>query len=146
MTDETSVWLQSCAVGEVKNIDILNDLPSLLRREGFLGCEEKYVGGFRFLPECSSKEVLTSVLADGKKRLLQWFNWLSPWSKVSELHRPGRLAWLNIEGLPLHTWSSRNFNSIASKWGNIVDYLTAAIRQLYICCKPEYIVPKVAKI
>lgn len=84
--------LHSCAIGDVKNVDILNDLPCLLRSEGFLDCEAKSVGGFRFLLESHSREALNKILSDGQEKLSQWFNWLSPWNKASETTRPGRLV------------------------------------------------------
>lgn len=67
-------WLHNCAVGDIKNIDLLHDLPNLLHREGFLDCEAKYVGGFRFLIECPSQELLSKVLSEGLEKLLQWFD------------------------------------------------------------------------
>lgn len=100
--DESKTWLQSCALGKLKTINFLHDLPTLFRREGFLDCEVKYVGGLRFLIECPSQLALDSVLSEGKECLSQWFNWHTSWSKGAEFIRPGRLVWLNIVGLPLH--------------------------------------------
>lgn len=102
-----NTWLQSCAIGDVKNIDILSDLPSLLHREGFLECEVKYLGGFRFLLQSHSQETIMKILSDVKDKLSQWFDWISPWSKALEFNKPGRLLWLQVEGLPLHAWSAK---------------------------------------
>lgn len=42
--------------------------------------------------------------------------------------------WLNIKGVPLHAWTPRNFNIIASKWGTIVglEDFTETRRQIHI--------------
>lgn len=119
--EDTLKWLQNCATGDVKNVDLLNDLPILLKREGFLDCEAKYVGGFRFLIQSHSSEAINKILVEGKEKLSHWFTWISPWSINTERVRPGRLVWLSVEGIPLHAWTSKNFNHIGSKFGKVVE-------------------------
>lgn len=132
--DETKEWLQRCAVGDIKNLDLLHDLPHLLRREGFIDCQAKYVGGFRFLIECPTQELLTKVLSDGMDKLTQWFQWLRPWSSASETTRPGRLVWLNVDGVPLHGWRPSIFHDIATKWGKVIELenFTELRKQIHI--------------
>lgn len=131
---EETVWLQKCAVGEVKNTEILNDINHLLRERGFLSCAAKYLGGMRVLVECSSTNAMEAMLREGSNNLLEWFDWIQPWDRSKELSRPARLVWLNIEGVPLHAWNTRVFEEIAREWGDIkeVEDLTASKDQVCI--------------
>lgn len=114
-------WLKKCAVGEVKNIEILNNINHLLSEGGFLNCATKYLGGLRVLVDCVSIEALGTLLTEGSNRLLEWFVWIQPWDKEKELSRPARMVWLNIEGVPLHVWNSQVFHDIAKEWGDVLE-------------------------
>lgn len=94
-------WLSSCAVGCVKNMDILADLPFLLQEGGFLTMRAKYLGGFRYLLECDSAEEMLQLLQEGKEALIRQLVRLV--ETVAARHgtydRPGRLGWLSIRGI-----------------------------------------------
>lgn len=85
-------WLQRCAVGTVKNVDFLPDLPFLLKEGGFLTMTTKYAGGLRYLLECDSAKATTQMLLDGKEALLLWFDWIKPWSRDLDWTSLGRLC------------------------------------------------------
>lgn len=114
-------WLEKCAIGEVKNAEVLNDINHLLREGGFLNCAAKYLGGMRILVECLSTETLEMMLIEGASSLSEWFEWIQPWDKSKELCRPPRLVWLNIEGVPLHVRNSKVFHDIAKEWGEVLE-------------------------
>lgn len=118
--DEILSWLDRCAVGELRNTDVLNDLNHSLKEEGF-SCCAKYVGGFRYLLECDSKVDLLQMLTEGKEKLDSWFSWLRPWEIAMEMSRPGRLVWISIEGIPLHAWTESTFQRIAKEFGEIME-------------------------
>lgn len=75
--EEEINWLQNCALGEVKNTQVLNNIFYLLQDEGF-HCDTKYVGGFKVLLQCDSKESMLKLLSDGKATLETWFDWIYP--------------------------------------------------------------------
>lgn len=102
--EEEICWLRQCAVGEVKNSRILNDIFHLLRDEGFQ-CETKYVGGFRVLLQCESREIMLKMLTDEKDMLENWFQRICPWEKEIDLSNLGRLIWGTLEGIPLFAWA-----------------------------------------
>lgn len=105
---EDLAWLRSCALGEVKNKEILNDLAIRLKEHDFLDCRIKYVGGLRVLLECANPVLLSKLLDNGKECLSKWFEWIAPWDEKLELNHPCHLVWLSIVGVLLHTWSARN--------------------------------------
>lgn len=114
-------WLQRCLLAEVKNCDDLNDLSYLMERAGFLNIKVKYTGGLRVLLECTTTEEAQKALNEGLPTLMNWFNWVCPWSMEKELERPRRLIWLNISGVPLHAWNGDNFSAIASAFGVVLE-------------------------
>lgn len=96
-------WLKRCAIGEVKSFSQLGRLPSFLKNAGFLHCSIRYLGGLRLLIECNSTEDLNKLTKDDTNWYGDWLSHLSPWSIQQEQARPGRVVWLNIAGVPLHT-------------------------------------------
>lgn len=127
-------WLERCAVGEVTDAEVLNDINHLLQDGGFSLCAAKYIGGFQVLIECQSVESLRKMLDEGQSALREWFIWLEPWSISMESKRACRLVWLAITGVPLHAWNQEVFINIAKEWGEVleVEDLTASKDQLYI--------------
>lgn len=114
-------WLSCCLLAEVKSPDLLNDLSSLFEGAGFLNMAVKYVGGLRVLLECKSEESARKCLNEGLSTLLSWFNWVCPWTVEKEAERPGRLIWLSISGVPLHSWNGDTFTAIASSFGKVLE-------------------------
>lgn len=98
----TQEWLRYSTVGQVLEADTLPDLRSLLRQAGFIDCMVRYAGGFRYIIECPNHDLLLKMLADGKEKLSQCFEWVVPWSRSIEVNRLGRLLWLSAQGVPLH--------------------------------------------
>lgn len=82
-------WLERCVVGEVKDMETLNEINHLLREGCFSQCAAKYIGGFQVLLECSSVECLRRLLEEGHVALKEWFKWVSPWSRPMEEKRVG---------------------------------------------------------
>ncbi|GJR71510.1 RNA-directed DNA polymerase, eukaryota [Tanacetum coccineum] len=48
-----------------------------------------------------------------------WFNCLS--NAQSDFVSRDRIVWVDIEGVPMHVWSSTTFHKIGSKWGEVLD-------------------------
>lgn len=89
--EEELSWLDRCLLAEAKSHELLNELSFLLEGAGFSNTKIKYVGGFRVLLECTSRDAAQKVLHDGLPTLSDWFSWVCPWSIEKETQRPGRL-------------------------------------------------------
>lgn len=111
--EEELQWLARRAIGHVKTVDFLPDLPYLLKEARFLNIQAMYVGGFRYLLECESAESLNKVLQEGKATLANWFEWIKPWHREVESSPTGRLCWLSIRRVPSHLWNEETFRKIA---------------------------------
>lgn len=132
--EDELLWLARCAIGCVKSVDFLPDLPFLMKENGFLETKAKYVGGLRYLLECESVDAMNKMLQEGKDDLSNWFEWVKPWHREFESTRPGRLCWLSVRGVPLHFWNEETFRKIAICWGDVMEIedLTSQHCQTYI--------------
>ncbi|GJV07812.1 RNA-directed DNA polymerase, eukaryota [Tanacetum coccineum] len=103
-------------IGKVKELSSLTNLKLVLANEGFDCIKLKYLGGFWVMIEFQSvlaKEKLKDNVAVG-----YWFSQLQQASNDFLIDE--RIAWVDIEGVPLKVWSKSTFNRIASKWGDIL--------------------------
>lgn len=118
----------------MRDTNLLSDLESFLRQAEFMECGPKYVREFRSILECPSHTLMLKLLDEGKDKLLQWFEWVAPWTTSVEATRPGRLLWLSVQGVPLHAWTPANFYKITSEWGKVleVEDLTESCTQTHI--------------
>nr|GEY82666.1 nucleotide-binding alpha-beta plait domain-containing protein [Tanacetum cinerariifolium] len=58
----------------------------------------------------NTKELNTSLLGRVKE-----------FASFSNLKKVGRIAWVEVEGIPFTFWSKNTFNKIATKWGRLLD-------------------------
>ncbi|GJW03956.1 RNA-directed DNA polymerase, eukaryota [Tanacetum coccineum] len=112
------LWLANALVGDAKSIHTLYNLHSIIKAEGFDNLHIKYIGGLKVLLQFESRLKANDFCSNMKSRWLQWFNELAPWTPNTKTEN--RVAWLCIEGLPLHVWCSEAFSLIASLWGSIL--------------------------
>ncbi|GKA05925.1 RNA-directed DNA polymerase, eukaryota, reverse transcriptase zinc-binding domain protein [Tanacetum coccineum] len=118
--DESCVNQQDyscCLNGKVKDFEALSNLKVVLRNEGFDDIVLRYLGGLWVLIEFTSmeiKEKFQSNVGTGT-----WFSQLHQAS--NDLIIDGRVAWVEIKGIPLEVWSDNTFKWIASKWGTLLS-------------------------
>ncbi|GJS45824.1 nucleotide-binding alpha-beta plait domain-containing protein [Tanacetum coccineum] len=102
--------------GKVKEFSSLANLKMVLDNEGFHNIKLKYMGGYWVIIEFeteASKENFKANVGTGS-----WFSHLQQTSTTFCIDE--RVAWVDIEGIPLKAWTRNTFNRIASKWGDIV--------------------------
>lgn len=130
--EEETVRLSTCAIAEVKHISLVPKLHDLILGAGFHQCNLQYLGGLRVLLECPSMDTLDNLVSGKATLLSDWFAWIKPWNRKIEEDRPGRIVWLNFEGVPLHAWHAGMFVSLGEQWGSIVEIedLTLMKKQL----------------
>nr|GEY52473.1 hypothetical protein [Tanacetum cinerariifolium] len=88
----------------------------VLDTEGFTDITIKYMGGVWVLISFQSimaKENLLSHVGAG--------SWFSSIQQASDsFHTDERVAWIDIEGVPIMAWSTNTFTKITSKWGDLL--------------------------
>ncbi|GKB87231.1 RNA-directed DNA polymerase, eukaryota [Tanacetum coccineum] len=105
--------LSNSLFGRVKEISSLSNLKMVLAKEGFDNIRIQYMGelwvSLEFATD-ASKKLFQSNVGVGS-----WFSQLIQASM--EFTIEGRIAWVEIEGVPFKLWSENTFKRIASKWG-----------------------------
>ncbi|GKC91855.1 nucleotide-binding alpha-beta plait domain-containing protein, partial [Tanacetum coccineum] len=102
--------LDKCWIGKAKNFEVLRNAWEFVKSNGLEECKLKYLGGgLSFLFEWSSIDAAKDGLEANKVWLHQWFDDLKFWEDNGDSH--GRLAWINLEGLPI---LARNLQSVKS--------------------------------
>nr|GEW70965.1 hypothetical protein CTI12_AA518330 [Tanacetum cinerariifolium] len=103
-------------MGKAQDFGSLSNLKIILAKEGFDNLILKYLGGFWVQIDCRSKHALEKFKSHVGVR--SWFSTLQQAS--SSLLIDERVAWVDIEGVPLNAWTINTFTKITSKWGKLL--------------------------
>ncbi|PWA41873.1 hypothetical protein CTI12_AA550140 [Artemisia annua] len=109
----------SCSLmGRVKEFASLANLKKVLCNEGFDVLKISYLGELWVLLEFESTKVKDLFKDNGGVN-----SWFSVLNQASEDFAPeGRIAWVDVEGIPFKLWSDKTFNRIALKWGKLLEF------------------------
>ncbi|KAL4555498.1 hypothetical protein LXL04_038119 [Taraxacum kok-saghyz] len=103
-------------LGCFKDFRAIANIRCMCQGEGFLDIEPLYLGGLWVLIDFPN--VLRRDAFMAHSAFDSWFSVLKLWHNdfvVTE-----RIAWLEVEGIPLLAWCNDTFTKIASKWGDLV--------------------------
>ncbi|GJS80758.1 RNA-directed DNA polymerase, eukaryota, partial [Tanacetum coccineum] len=110
--------LGNYVMGEVKQFSSINTLYVILSNEGFPNAKVVYLGRLWVMIELTSSKSKAKFLKH--VGVASWFNCLS--NAQSDFVSRDRIVWVDIEGVPMHVWSSTTFHKIGSKWeDNILE-------------------------
>ncbi|GJZ91854.1 RNA-directed DNA polymerase, eukaryota [Tanacetum coccineum] len=109
--------LDNYVMGEVKNFSSINNLRVLLSNERFQNVKLTYLGGLWVMIKLESAKTKTKFMQH--VGIASWFSRLC--NAQSDFVSRERIAWVDIEGVPLHAWSHPTFNKIGSRWGEVMD-------------------------
>ncbi|KAF5818018.1 putative RNA recognition motif domain, nucleotide-binding alpha-beta plait domain superfamily [Helianthus annuus] len=105
-------------VGEVKDIDFLNDLKDLLMGITEEGVGLKYLGGLKVLLCFSSPAEAEEFRCDKVEIWERWFSRLYIWEGIPPVFE--RVAWVKILGVPVSLWDRTVFNKIGERCGKLL--------------------------
>ncbi|GJT04678.1 RNA-directed DNA polymerase, eukaryota [Tanacetum coccineum] len=109
--------LSNSLIGRVKDVGSLSNLKKVLCNEGFDNIFVRYMGELWVLLEfdnTKAKELFRDNVGVG--------SWFSVLRQASHDFTPeGRIAWVDVEGIPFKFWSGKTFKKIATKWGELLD-------------------------
>ncbi|GJW47879.1 RNA-directed DNA polymerase, eukaryota [Tanacetum coccineum] len=104
-------------MGRVKVFASLVNLRMALSNEGFADIKIKYMGEFWVLLEFQNMELIQKFRENVS--VGSWFSCIKDPSM--EFQPDKRIAWVEVEGIPLKLWPRNTFNHIAAKWGDLLD-------------------------
>nr|GFA30892.1 UvrD-like helicase, ATP-binding domain, P-loop containing nucleoside triphosphate hydrolase [Tanacetum cinerariifolium] len=117
-----------------KDVNSIPNLHTILTNEGFMDVKLSYLGGLWVMIELNSEETKMKLLQYNGVNL--WFEELKPASHEFVCNE--RIVWVDIEGIPLHLWSSSTFSRIGMKWGTVMDIeesLSSSFARKRLCIK-----------
>nr|GEX18958.1 RNA-directed DNA polymerase, eukaryota [Tanacetum cinerariifolium] len=109
--------LNTSLLGRVKEFASFSNFKKVLCDEGFDDIKISYMGEFWVLLEFDSiktKDAFRSNVGVGSR-------FLALRQASNEFISEGRIAWVEVEGIPFKFWSENTFNKIATKWGRLLD-------------------------
>ncbi|GJS31422.1 nucleotide-binding alpha-beta plait domain-containing protein [Tanacetum coccineum] len=88
-----------------------------LCNEGFVDIKIVYMGELWVMLEFGSQEMIK--LFRDNLSVGSWFSCIK--QATLEFVTEGRIAWVEIEGIPFKLWSNNTFKRIANRWGVLLD-------------------------
>nr|GEV20284.1 RNA-directed DNA polymerase, eukaryota [Tanacetum cinerariifolium] len=109
--------LDNFVMEEVKRFSSIVNLRVLLSNEGFHNVKITYLGGLWVMFELDSLNTKAKFLKH--VGVASWFSRLC--NAQHDFVSKERIVWVDIEGVPFHTWSRSTFYKIGSKWGEVME-------------------------
>ncbi|KAJ0892121.1 putative RNA-directed DNA polymerase [Helianthus annuus] len=114
-----SHWKGSALRGKVMDINTLTSLNQLLSKNGWKDLDIKYLGGLTVALVFYDSRVADNFLHDAHS-WAGWFESLQPWE--DGVHDDeGRIAWLQVHGVPAQLALDEVFDVIVSRHGKVVQ-------------------------
>ncbi|KAJ0668807.1 hypothetical protein HanPI659440_Chr17g0693811 [Helianthus annuus] len=121
ISDDTSMFKEvmgRALVVRCKDLMILRKLNCILVENRITGASLSYLGGLSMLIKFDNEEMCTNFLLD-HALWEAWFSNLDVWNGQSFPFE--RLAWVRVQGVPMHLADNEVFNRIAELFGKIVN-------------------------
>ncbi|GJX79557.1 nucleotide-binding alpha-beta plait domain-containing protein [Tanacetum coccineum] len=110
--------LSKCLLGRVKEFASLANLRMSLNNEGFMGVKIQYMGEMWVMLEFGNQKSL--ALFRDNVSVGSWFSQINQASM--DFVADGRIAWVELEGIPFKMWPSNTFKRITTRWGSLLDF------------------------
>ncbi|KAL4585730.1 hypothetical protein LXL04_010354 [Taraxacum kok-saghyz] len=113
------LWKDCALVGEVGSMAKMGNLQVGLNAEGVQDISIKFLSGLMAMIIFKTSALANNFLVNGKATWSNWFSDLQMWSGQHVEYQ--RVAWIKIEGLPLHMWDRNCFDSIGGLFGRVLS-------------------------
>ncbi|KAF5819567.1 putative RNA recognition motif domain, nucleotide-binding alpha-beta plait domain superfamily [Helianthus annuus] len=114
-----SHWSGCALRGRVVDLNTLTSLNQLLKKKGWKSLDIKYLGGFSVALVFYDSGDAESFLKDTRS-WSGWFEVLHPWDDGGYVEE-GRIAWLQVHGVPAQLAMDQVFDVIANRYGKVVQ-------------------------
>ncbi|KAM0001264.1 putative RNA recognition motif domain, nucleotide-binding alpha-beta plait domain superfamily [Helianthus debilis subsp. tardiflorus] len=111
-------WEFRSLIGEVKDIDILNNLSSLLSGVMEDSFDLKYIGGLKVMLCFKSQEEAEVFRCQMVEVWEKWFSRVYAWEGLPPLF--DRVAWIKVLGVPASLWDRHVMNKIGERCGRLL--------------------------
>ncbi|KAL4554112.1 hypothetical protein LXL04_039769 [Taraxacum kok-saghyz] len=111
---------ENSLTGDLRDIQLLKDLPKLINAEGEIFADIHYGCGLRIILKFHWRMAAEEFLKNEHK-WNRWFAWLK-FGLIKENITSERLAHVKVVGLPVYLRSTENVATIASRFGRMVEY------------------------
>ncbi|XP_076935339.1 uncharacterized protein LOC143601957 [Bidens hawaiensis] len=108
-------WFNRCLVAEVKTLEILLNIFSLLKMDGLFNCCIKYFGGLNVLVQFQSKDEGENILANYADCWMKWFAWARRW--IDSFVQKHRISWLKIFRVSVQFHDETLFSCVQERVG-----------------------------
>nr|GEW88148.1 RNA-directed DNA polymerase, eukaryota [Tanacetum cinerariifolium] len=128
--------LSNHVMGNVKDVNSISNLRTLIMEEGFSVVNLVYLGGLWVMIECDNVETKANMLQH--TRVKSWFHVLQ--NDVHDFVSDERIVWVDIEGIPLNVWSRETFTRIGKNWEvalDIEDNVDSSFGRKRLCIKAK---------
>ncbi|GJW77720.1 RNA-directed DNA polymerase, eukaryota, partial [Tanacetum coccineum] len=109
--------LSKCLLGRVKEFASLANLKMTLNNEGFMDIKIQYMREMWVMLEFGTEKSMK--LFRDNVSVGSWFSQIN--QAFMDFVTKGRIAWVELEGIPFKVWSGNTFKRIAAKWGVLLD-------------------------
>ncbi|GKV10156.1 hypothetical protein SLEP1_g21563 [Rubroshorea leprosula] len=111
-------WQTFKKYGKVLEIHCPNRRGKTKKGSGVFSCHVRAMGGKLILLDSEDKEELRDLINLGQDWLGQWFKEIREWSPSMVATK--RFVWLKFQGVPLNSWNSVFFATVANLWGKFI--------------------------
>ncbi|KAK8564936.1 hypothetical protein V6N12_058513 [Hibiscus sabdariffa] len=110
-------WIKSCIVCQIKAMYDTELVQQALQADGFKITMSRWSGFYAVIRFEEEEQIPT--FWDLKELLLN--SWFTDIDTVDNFMNKKKLrVWVRIEGMPLMAWQESVFNTIGSRWGNVI--------------------------
>ncbi|KAJ0716593.1 putative RNA recognition motif domain, nucleotide-binding alpha-beta plait domain superfamily [Helianthus annuus] len=119
-------WEGTALMVEAKSFEILCNMNDIIGNMHQFLSGMRYIGGLRVLLTFNLQKHCEAFLNHYQERQSKWFSSIKPW--LGNEGFVDRIAWLRIEGVPIHAWDKDTFDMIARTFGVVISPSGATVK------------------
>ncbi|KAK9004251.1 hypothetical protein V6N11_002057 [Hibiscus sabdariffa] len=120
-------WIKSCVIGQIKAMYDIELVQQALQVDGFKITVSRWSGFYAVIRFEEEEQI--PIFWDLKESLLK--SWFTDIDTVDNFMNKKKLrVWVRIEGMPLMAWQESVFNTIGSRWGNVIRIEEETVKRL----------------
>ncbi|XP_071689144.1 uncharacterized protein [Rutidosis leptorrhynchoides] len=118
--------LGQVVIAKVRGLEYLEYLSEICESENLSGFTIKYLGGHDLMLIFEESNPALDLINNSEHPLWKWLEDINPWDP--EVYKSsGRLAFVNIYGVPITCWLESTFIDIAKNWGEVIETINCSI-------------------
>ncbi|KAK7255420.1 hypothetical protein RIF29_28829 [Crotalaria pallida] len=107
-------WLNGCYVGKVRDVEIIENLQTLIHSDGITTVTVTPMGSDLVLLKALEGEDLMELVKEFEETFSNWFEYIKPWGE--EDIAGYKFTGLSCAGISLHAWNDIFFSTLVSSF------------------------------